>query len=294
MNKNLKYKKMTFVVLVTLSIVTTLIAVLMSFSPEFRTDDVEEGYDEVSEIVTTIESVSTTTISNVTKIVPRTTSVTTTVSTTQTSTSTTTSEIVTSISTTIKEDNYIESVVQQKDEQPIVNNDITYYFYKESMRVHRSDCIYADSNCMEIIDGDYIDEARPCLVCNPDINIGTIYEPPYEPVINEEDNIYEGPDNGLERNWSVSEMTYYSGFYGCYGASGRTLINNYSVACNSIPLGTTVYIKSSDGSVDGYYRVDDTGGMGDHVIDIFYSDYSNTPSSFRQLGRVSCEVWIVG
>lgn len=306
MNKNLKHKKMTFIISVSLSIVTVLSVILMSmFVPEFRTDGAEE-YDEVSEIVTTIESVSTTVVSNVTTV-PRTTSVTTTVFTTetQTSTSTTTSEIVTSISTTIEEDNYIEPVVQQEDnyiepavqqedEQPIVNNDITYYFYKESMRVHRSDCIYADSNCMEIIDGDYIDEARPCLVCNPDINIGTIYEPPYEPVINEEDDIYEEPDNGLERNWSVSEMTYYSGSYGCYGASGRTLINNYSVACNSIPLGTIVYIKSSDGSVDGYYRVDDTGGMGDHVIDIFYSDYSNTPSSFRQLGRVSCEVWIVG
>lgn len=294
MNKNLKHKKMTFTISVTLSIVTVLSVILMfMFVPESHTDGAEE-YNEVSEIVTIIEPVSTTVISNIT-IVPNTTSITTTtISTTetQTSTFTTTPEIITSVSTTI-EDNYIELVVQQEDEQPIVD-DITYYFYKESMRVHTSDCIYADSSCMDIIDGDYIEEARPCLVCNPDINIGTIYEPPYEPVINEEDDIYEGPDNGLERNWSVSEMTYYSGSYGCYGASGRTLINNYSVACNSIPLGTTVYIKSSDGSVDGYYRVDDTGGMGDHVIDIFYSDYSNTPSSFRQSGRVSCEVWIVG
>lgn len=294
MNKNLNHKKMTFTISVSLSIITVLSVILMfMFVPESHTDGVEE-YDEVSEIVTTIEPVSTTVVSNVT-IVPNTTSITTTtISTTetQTSTFTTTPEIITSVSTTI-EDDYIELVVQQEDEQPIVN-DITYYFYKESMRVHMSDCIYADSSCMDIIDGDYIEEARPCLVCNPDINIGTIYEPPYESVINEEDNIYEGPDNGLERNWSISEMTYYSGSYGCYGASGRTLINNYSVACNSIPLGTTVYIKSSDGSVDGYYRVDDTGGMEDYVIDIFYSDYSNTPSSFRQLGRVSCEVWIIG
>ena len=301
MNKNLKHKKITFIISVTLSIIITLFVILMSmFVPEFRTDGVEE-YHEVSEIVTTIESELTTTTTTTTSVSNVTTNTTATTSTTEiqtltTSTTTIPETTTTSISTTIeKRDSYIESepVVQQEyDEQPTDN--ITYYFYKESMRVHRSDCIYADSNCMDIIDGDYIDEARPCLVCNPDINIGTIYEPPYEPVINEEDDIYEGPDNGLERNWSVSEMTYYSGSYGCYGASGRTLINNYSVACNSIPLGTTVYIKSSDGSVDGYYRVDDTGGMGDHVIDIFYSDYSNTPSSFRQLGRVSCEVWIVG
>lgn len=300
MNKNLKHKKITFIISVTLSIIITLFVILMSmFVPEFRTDGVEE-YHEVSEIVTTIESeLTTTTTTSVSNVTTNTTAITSTteIQTLTTSTTTIPETTTTSISTTIeKRDSYIESepVVQQEyDEQPTTDN-ITYYFYKESMRVHRSDCIYADSNCMDIIDGDYIDEARPCLVCNPDINIGTIYEPPYEPVINEEDDIYEGPDNGLERNWSVSEMTYYSGSYGCYGASGRTLINNYSVACNSIPLGTTVYIKSSDGSVDGYYRVDDTGGMGDHVIDIFYSDYSNTPSSFRQLGRVSCEVWIVG
>ena len=166
-----------------------------------------------------------------------------------------------------------------------------YYFYEESMRVHTPSCIYADPSCMEVIEDGYIDCARRCTECNPDIEIGTIYE---EPIIEEDDdNTYYEESDGLTRNWTVDEMTYYSGPYGCYGAAGRTLINNYSVACNSIPLGTIVYIQSSDGSVDGYYRVDDTGGMGNNVIDIFYSDYSYTPYSFRQAGRVSCTVWIV-
>lgn len=286
MNKNLKHKKTTFTISVALSsnIIVLSIILMSMLIPKFRTDGTEE-YGEVSEIVTTTESELTATTTSISSII-------TTTSTTETQISTTTFTTIIPETTTIpistvieKRDSYIESepVVQQE------YDDTIYYFYKESMRVHRSDCIYADSNCMEIIDGDYIDEARPCLVCNPDINIGTIYEP----VINEEE-IYEEPYNGLERNWSVSEMTYYSGPYGCYGASGRTLVNNYSVACNSIPLGTIVYIKSSDSSVDGYYRVDDTGEMGYHVIDIFYSDYSNTPSSFRQSGRISCEVWIVG
>lgn len=184
---------------------------------------------------------------------------------------------------------YYESI-EMIEEITTEDKDI-YYFYEESMRVHTPSCIYADPSCMEVIEDGYIDCARRCTECNPDIEIGTIYE---EPIIEEDDDdtYYEESDS-LTRNWTVDEMTYYSGPYGCYGAAGRTLINDYSVACNSIPLGTIVYIQSSDGSVDGYYRVDDTGGMGDNVIDIFYSDYSYTPYSFRQAGRVSCTVWIV-
>ena len=185
---------------------------------------------------------------------------------------------------------YYEPIEMIIEETTIEDKDI-YYFYEESMRVHTPSCIYADPSCMEVIEDGYIDCARRCTECNPDIEIGTIYE---EPIIEEDDDdTYYEESDGLTRNWTVDEMTYYSGPYGCYGAAGRTLINNYSVACNSIPLGTIVYIQSSDGSVDGYYRVDDTGGMGDNVIDIFYSDYSYTPYSFRQAGRVSCTVWIV-
>lgn len=180
--------------------------------------------------------------------------------------------------------------IEMIEETTIEDKDI-YYFYEGSMRVHTPSCIYADPSCMEVIENGYIDYARKCTECNPDIEIGTIYE---EPIIEEDnDDTYYEESDSLTRNWTVDEMTYYSGPYGCYGAAGRTLINNYSVACNSIPLGTIVYIQSSDGSVDGYYRVDDTGGMGNNVIDIFYSDYSYTPYSFRQAGRVSCTVWIV-
>lgn len=199
--------------------------------------------------------------------------------TTTTNVVTTTSTDSTTVETTIPTTTTTESVVED-----------CYYFYQDSMRVHTADCQYADPSCMEAIYGDYIDTARRCQVCNPDITIGEEYTPPKQEVSAQQ----VSSNNSGNRNYTVSEMTYYSGGYGCYGASGRTLINNYSVACNSIPLGTIVYIKSSDGSIDGTYRVDDTGAMGGHVIDIFYSNYSNVPSSFRNLGRVSCEVWIVG
>lgn len=65
---------------------------------------------------------------------------------------------------------------------------------------------------------------------------------------------------------------------GVYPTVGRT------VACNSIPLGTTVYIEGY-----GTYVVEDTGGMGGGVIDVFVGSYDEA----IQFGRRSAEVYIV-
>ena len=304
-------KKLNDVTIIAILMVAVIIMGCMMFSSPKN--------NEIKRIALTATTTSTTTTMTSTTTTTTTTDDTTTTSrTTTTNISTTTLADTTTVTTTTTSpvesttDTY-EATVIYKEEQPelmelfdqelyyepiemiieettIEDKDI-YYFYEESMRVHTPSCIYADPSCMEVIEDGYIDYARRCTECNPDIEIGTIYE---EPIIEEDnDDTYYEESDSLTRNWTVDEMTYYSGPYGCYGAAGRTLINNYSVACNSIPLGTIVYIQSSDGSVDGYYRVDDTGGMGDNVIDIFYSDYSYTPYSFRQAGRVSCTVWIV-
>lgn len=299
-------KKLNDVTIIAILMVAVIIMGCMMFSSPKN--------NEIKRIALTATTTSITTTSTTTMT---STTTTTTSRTTTTNISTTTLADITTVTTTTTSlvesttDTY-EATVIYKEEQPELmelfdqelyyepiemieeitteDKDI-YYFYEESMRVHTPSCIYADPSCMEVIEDGYIDCARRCTECNPDIEIGTIYE---EPIIEEDDDdTYYEESDGLTRNWTVDEMTYYSGPYGCYGAAGRTLINNYSVACNSIPLGTIVYIQSSDGSVDGYYRVDDTGGMGDNVIDIFYSDYSYTPYSFRQAGRVSCTVWIV-
>ena len=303
-------KKLNDVTIIAILMVAVIIMGCMMFSSPKN--------NEIKRIALTATTTSITTTSTTTMTSTTTTTTTTdnTTTTSRTNITTTLADITTVTTTTTSPvesttDTY-EATVIYKEEQPKLievfdqelyyepiemieeitteDKDI-YYFYEESMRVHTPSCIYADPSCMEVIEDGYIDCARRCTECNPDIEIGTIYE---EPIIEEDDDdTYYEESDGLTRNWTVDEMTYYSGPYGCYGAAGRTLINDYSVACNSIPLGTIVYIQSSDGSVDGYYRVDDTGGMGDNVIDIFYSDYSYTPYSFRQAGRVSCTVWIV-
>lgn len=58
----------------------------------------------------------------------------------------------------------------------------------------------------------------------------------------------------------------------------------YTVACNSLPLGTKIYIEGY-----GYFTVEDRGGMANNVIDIYMGDYN----SCIQFGRRSASVYIV-
>lgn len=67
-------------------------------------------------------------------------------------------------------------------------------------------------------------------------------------------------------------------------ANGNYPTAGYTVACNSLPLGTRIYI---DGY--GYYTVEDTGGMSDNVVDIYMGDYDTC----IQFGRQGGDVYIV-
>ena len=67
-------------------------------------------------------------------------------------------------------------------------------------------------------------------------------------------------------------------------ASGVYPQVNHTVACNSIPLGTKIYIEGY-----GEFVVEDTGGMAGNVIDIFVADYG----SAIQFGRRTANVYVV-
>ncbi len=67
-------------------------------------------------------------------------------------------------------------------------------------------------------------------------------------------------------------------------ASGVWPTCNHTVACNTIPMGTRIYIEGY-----GEYVVEDTGGMGGGVIDIFVSDYGTA----IQFGRRTAEIYII-
>jgi 3D (Asp-Asp-Asp) domain-containing protein len=88
---------------------------------------------------------------------------------------------------------------------------------------------------------------------------------------------YYDEHNVSNEESSSSNMTYL-GNYMCTAyewtgspcANGNYPTEGYTVACNSLPFGTQIYI---DGY--GYYTVEDRGGGGDNWIDIYMGDESS-------------------
>lgn len=89
--------------------------------------------------------------------------------------------------------------------------------------------------------------------------------------ITTEEVVYEEPEVVYEEPAAPSGMTYIGTFY-CTGyvATGNPCANGnypsvgYTIASNSLPMGTTVYIDGLGNRV-----VEDTGGMPNSVIDVF-------------------------
>lgn len=90
--------------------------------------------------------------------------------------------------------------------------------------------------------------------------------------------------------YSVMTGTWYTGSEGSYGYycdSVGGLVSGYSVACNSIPGGTIIYIESATAPyINGYYQVADIGGMSADGIDFFYN-YGEVPEQFCVDGVIS-------
>ena len=92
------------------------------------------------------------------------------------------------------------------------------------------------------------------------------------------------------------DMTYYSATALGHttppcGASGNQLIEGYSVACDSLPFGTLIYLDSD--YISGTFRVDDCGTGNSHTIDVYYWDNANVPYDFAQAGRVPVTITII-
>ena len=64
-------------------------------------------------------------------------------------------------------------------------------------------------------------------------------------------------------------------------ANGNYPTTGYTVACNTLPLGTTIYIEGY-----GTYVVEDTGGMGGGVVDIYMGDVNTCYEFGRQVANI--------
>ena len=148
--------------------------------------------------------------------------------------------------------------------------------------VHTKDCSCIDPDqCQKMYGyekGFFISEGRPCSKCKPIVTIGRVFI----------------PDESYLELAADTTITYYGDYdYSpVYGASGRELITYFSAASDSIPLGSYVYVKSADGTIDACYRIDDTGpGYG--RIDLYYETYDMVQPKLRSDGTMPCQVWII-
>lgn len=124
---------------------------------------------------------------------------------------------------------------------------------------------------------------------NTEENVEMIFAPEEETTTISEmyesyDITLEGPDNGLERI-DIHEVSLRNMTDKTVGSSGRNLVNNYSVASATLPLGLIIYIESDDGYISGYYRVDDNECNDDEELIIYCNNKEQT---------VSCTVWLAG
>lgn len=122
----------------------------------------------------------------------------------------------------------------------------------------------------------------------------TYYEPTTEEAPTEEpttETTTEAPSteaNGMTYLGTYS-LTAYCSCVNCCGksngitASGTQATAGRTVACNSLSIGTVI-------SINGHqYVVEDTGGMGENVIDIFFDSHEEAIN----FGRQSAEVYLV-
>lgn len=93
-----------------------------------------------------------------------------------------------------------------------------------------------------------------------------------ETVVEEESKTYLGTYQLTAYEWTGNPC-----------ANGNYPTCNYTVACNSLPLGTHIYIEGY-----GDFVVEDRGGMSNNVIDIYMGDVSTC----LQFGRRSASVWL--
>ena len=166
----------------------------------------------------------------------------------------------TSLTTVITQKSKSTTIPVQKKVTKTTTQEYLVY-YDVSKRVHRSSCKYADKN-MRIVKDNYVEEGRRCQICNPDVEIGIVYTDPAE------NKTYNNTDEMTF--YKNMRGTYYTSSLGTVGRYGK-LSSGYSVAINGLDGGTVVYIESNCTGVGGYYQVMDTGGMGYSIVDFFYS-----------------------
>ena len=129
-----------------------------------------------------------------------------------------------------------------------------------------------------------IEEIPMHLFDDPPLSIEVNYATPTSAI--------EEPKKGLAliesrkprmKSIGVYELTAYA-WTGNPCANGNFPTCGYTVACNSLPMGTRIYIEGY-----GNYVVEDRGGMSSNVIDIYMGD----TGTCIQFGRRTANVYVL-
>lgn len=98
---------------------------------------------------------------------------------------------------------------------------------------------------------------------------------------------------------TFSRGTYYCGYEGTYGGSGRTLQSGYSIASRAIyewyGYGDyKVRIECDEyPELNGIYSLDDCSAPGNYNVIDFYYNYNSVPNYFYQCGVLTVRAYIV-
>lgn len=193
-------------------------------------------------------------------------STTTTSETTRTTTTNTTTTKSTSTTTTTTDNSKEDEILNYElsNDQDVIENDYAVEEYSEEEVSETDDSITAEPDIVVVESSNEVSQTET----------------------------YESGETLLgtyEATWYTAvDMGYTST---PYGSSGRYLESGYSIASNSIPQGSIVHIIGL--GLDGYYRVDDCGGMANNVIDMYYWDRSCVPYEFMNMGRGNIQVYLV-
>ena len=85
-------------------------------------------------------------------------------------------------------------------------------------------------------------------------------------------------------SYGTFRLTAYCPCYECSGSwgkqtsSGTWCVEGRTVACNSIPAGTRIYIEGY-----GEFVVEDTGNLGSRTIDIYFDDHRANFEDYREV-----------
>ena len=137
---------------------------------------------------------------------------------------------------------------------------------------------------LDVVEGFYIGDWVRVLYNEKECYVNSKYLSEEKVEVNKEQTNNSSSNGSYLGNYKI---THYCACNKCSSGTGITASGTYAtegrtVSCNSLPFGTHIIINGKE------YVVEDTGGMGNNVIDI----YLNSHEECLQKGVYYTEVWM--